>query len=176
MLEILQETPYTKNHGWLFNRLLTKQRFQRNEAGNFDFPNKGEIVESVVIFIRLKRSCSLLFPERDNWATGSLTPTQEKYAMVGPSITKDNFILIGSQGHRRMDVGDSEGQRMSLVVQMIVEDGGTLWHIESGYRNYWVISFSTGLKNPSHQSLPPVGYYSNFPPRSSCPVKRHFLK
>ncbi len=38
------------------------------------------------------------------------------HAMVAPTITKDNFILVDSQGQaRRMDVGDSEGHRMPFV-------------------------------------------------------------
>lgn len=60
-----------------------------------------------------------------------VTPTGETYAMVAPTITKDNFILIDSQGQaRRMDVGDSEGHRMPFVVQTIMEDGGTPWYVE----------------------------------------------
>ncbi|MEO8327805.1 MAG: hypothetical protein ABI618_18295 [Nitrospirota bacterium] len=60
-----------------------------------------------------------------------VTPTGETYAMVAPTITKDNFILVDSQGQaRRMDVGDSEGHRMPFVVQSIVEDGGTPWYTE----------------------------------------------
>ncbi len=60
-----------------------------------------------------------------------VTPTGETYAMVAPTITKDNFILVDSQGQaRRMDVGDSEGHRMPFVVQTIVEDGGTPWYVE----------------------------------------------
>lgn len=60
-----------------------------------------------------------------------VTPTGETYAMVAPTITKDNFILVDSQGQaRRMDVGDSEGHRMPFVVQSIVEDGGTPWYVE----------------------------------------------
>jgi len=60
-----------------------------------------------------------------------VTPTGETYAMVAPTITKDNFILVDNQGQaRRMDVGDSEGHRMPFVVQTIVEDGGTPWYVE----------------------------------------------
>jgi len=60
-----------------------------------------------------------------------VTPTGETYAMVAPTITKDNFILVDNQGQaRRMDVGDSEGHRMPFVVQEIVEDGGTPWYVE----------------------------------------------
>ncbi|GJL59925.1 MAG: hypothetical protein NPIRA03_27820 [Nitrospirales bacterium] len=60
-----------------------------------------------------------------------VTPNGETYAMVAPTITKDNFILVDSQGQaRRMDVGDSEGHRMPFVVQTIVEDGGTPWYVE----------------------------------------------
>jgi len=60
-----------------------------------------------------------------------VTPTGETYAMVAPTITKDNFILVDSHGQaRRMDVGDSEGHHMPFVVQTIVEDGGTPWYVE----------------------------------------------
>lgn len=60
-----------------------------------------------------------------------VTPTGETYAMVAPTITKDNFILVDNQGQaRRMDVGDSEGHHMPFVVQEIVEDGGTPWYVE----------------------------------------------
>jgi hypothetical protein len=60
-----------------------------------------------------------------------VTPTGETYAMVAPTITKDNFILVDSEGQaRRMDVGDSEGHHMPFMVQEIVEDGGTPWYVE----------------------------------------------
>jgi len=60
-----------------------------------------------------------------------VTPTGETYAMVAPTITKDNFILVDSEGQaRRMDVGDSEGHHMPFVVKEIVEDGGTPWYVE----------------------------------------------
>jgi len=60
-----------------------------------------------------------------------VTPTGETYAMVAPTITKDNFILVDNHGQaRRMDVGDSEGHHMPFVVQEIVEDGGTPWYVE----------------------------------------------
>ena len=60
-----------------------------------------------------------------------VTPTGETYAMVAPTITKDNFILVDNQGQaKRMDVGDSEGHHMPFVVQTIVEDGGTPWYVE----------------------------------------------
>ena len=60
-----------------------------------------------------------------------VTPTGETYAMVAPTITKDNFILVDNQGQaRRMDVGDSEGHQMPFVVKEIVEDGGTPWYVE----------------------------------------------
>lgn len=55
----------------------------------------------------------------------------EVYAMVAPTLTKDNFILADSQGNLvRVDVGDSEGHRMPFVVETIVEDGGTPWYFE----------------------------------------------
>ena len=63
-----------------------------------------------------------------------VTPNGETYAMVAPTITKDNFILVDSQGNvMRMDVGNTEGHRMPFVVQQIVEDGGTAWYVEFWY-------------------------------------------
>jgi hypothetical protein len=60
-----------------------------------------------------------------------VAPNGEVYAMVAPTITKDNFILADSQGNvLRVDVGDSEGHRMPFVVENIVEDGGTPWYVE----------------------------------------------
>lgn len=60
-----------------------------------------------------------------------VAPNRDVYAMVAPTITKDNFILADSQGNvLRVDVGDSEGHRMPFVVETIVEDGGTPWHVE----------------------------------------------
>ena len=60
-----------------------------------------------------------------------VAPNGEVYAMVAPTLTKDNFILVDSQGNLlRVDVGDSEGHRMPFVVETIVEDGGTPWYVE----------------------------------------------
>lgn len=60
-----------------------------------------------------------------------VAPNGEVYAMVAPTLTKDNFILADSQGNVvRVDVGDSEGHRMPFVVENIVEDGGTAWYVE----------------------------------------------
>ena len=60
-----------------------------------------------------------------------VTPTGDTYAMVAPTITKDNFILADRQGNVfRVDVGDSEGHRMPFAVETIVADGGTPWYVE----------------------------------------------
>ena len=62
------------------------------------------------------------------------TPSGETYAMVAPTITKDNFILVDSTGQAmRMDVGFTEGHRMPFVVEEIIEDGGTPWYVEFWY-------------------------------------------
>jgi hypothetical protein len=58
-------------------------------------------------------------------------PTGEIYAMVAPTITKDNFILVTTDGMvRRMDVGASEGTNQPFQVTEIVGDGGTAWYVE----------------------------------------------
>ena len=63
-----------------------------------------------------------------------VTANGETYAMVAPTITKDNFILVDSEGNvMRMDVGNTEGHRMPFVVQKVVEDGGTAWYVELWY-------------------------------------------
>jgi hypothetical protein len=60
-----------------------------------------------------------------------VTPNGDVYAMVAPTLTKDNFILADSQGNvHRIDVGDSEGHRMPFVVNTVVADGGTPWYVE----------------------------------------------
>jgi hypothetical protein len=61
-------------------------------------------------------------------------PTGEIYAMVAPTITKDNFILVTTDGKaRRMDVGASEGTNRPFQVTEIVGDGGTPWYVEFWY-------------------------------------------
>ncbi|MBX3335471.1 MAG: hypothetical protein KF876_15190 [Nitrospira sp.] len=60
-----------------------------------------------------------------------VAPNGEVYAMVAPTLTKDNFIFADNQGNVvRVDVGDSEGHRMPFVVENVVEDGGTPWYVE----------------------------------------------
>ena len=83
-----------------------------------------------------KKAGSLLKLEKqEHLAPKALvTPNGETYAMVAPTITKDNFILVDSQGNvMRMDVGNTEGHRMPFVVQQIVADGGTAWYVEFWY-------------------------------------------
>lgn len=63
-----------------------------------------------------------------------VAPTGEIYAMVAPTITKDNFILVTADGRaRRMDVGASEGTHRPFQVVTIVDDGGTPWYTEFYY-------------------------------------------
>jgi hypothetical protein len=65
-----------------------------------------------------------------------VSPNGETYAMVAPTITKDNFIFVDSKGNAaRMDVGHTEGHYMPFVVRNIIEDGGTPWYVEFWY---WV--------------------------------------
>ncbi|MGH8530041.1 MAG: hypothetical protein ACRETN_09425 [Nevskiales bacterium] len=60
-----------------------------------------------------------------------VAPGGEIYAMVAPTITKDNFILVTADGiARRMDVGASEGTNMPFQVTKVVPDGGTPWYVE----------------------------------------------
>ncbi len=60
-----------------------------------------------------------------------IAPNGDVYALVAPTLTKDNFILADSQGNiLRVDVGDTEGHHMPFVVENVVEDGGTPWYVE----------------------------------------------
>ncbi|MGD9852866.1 MAG: hypothetical protein AB7T38_16565 [Nitrospirales bacterium] len=102
-------------------------------TGNPD-PLQAELGGTVISSEDLQRKVGNLLnlEKEEHLAPKALvTPTGETYAMVAPTITKDNFILVDSQGQaRRMDVGDSEGHRMPFVVQAIMEDGGTPWYVE----------------------------------------------
>lgn len=63
-----------------------------------------------------------------------VAPTGEIYAMVAPTLTKDNFILVTTDGKaRRMDVGATEGTNRPFQVTEIVDDGGTAWYVEFWY-------------------------------------------
>lgn len=63
-----------------------------------------------------------------------VAPTGEIYAMVAPTLTKDNFILVTTDGKaRRMDVGATEGTNRPFQVAEIVDDGGTAWYVEFWY-------------------------------------------
>lgn len=62
-----------------------------------------------------------------------MAPTGEMYAMVAPTITQDNFLLVTASGQvLRMDVGASEGTNRPTVVTDVsaVADGGTPWYVE----------------------------------------------
>ena len=49
-----------------------------------------------------------------------VTPSGDIYAMVAPTITKDNFVLVtGDQVARRMDVGSTEGTGQPFVISEI---------------------------------------------------------
>jgi uncharacterized protein YgfB (UPF0149 family) len=62
-----------------------------------------------------------------------VAPSGDIYAMVAPTITKDNFILVTGGEARRMDVGASEGTNVPFQVTKIVSDGGTPWYLEFWY-------------------------------------------
>jgi len=60
-----------------------------------------------------------------------VAPSGELYAMVAPTITKDNFVLVTADGRAfRMDVGASEGTNHPFRVTKVVSDGGTPWYVE----------------------------------------------
>jgi hypothetical protein len=82
--------------------------------------------------LQKKANASMKIQKTEHLAPKALVaPNGEVYAMVAPTITKDNFILADAQGNvLRVDVGASEGHRMPFVVENIVEDGGTPWYVE----------------------------------------------
>lgn len=102
-------------------------------TGNPD-PLHAELGGTVISSEELqkKANASMKIQKTEHLAPKALVaPNGEVYAMVAPTLTKDNFILADSQGNLvRVDVGDSEGHRMPFVVENVVEDGGTPWYVE----------------------------------------------
>jgi uncharacterized protein YdeI (BOF family) len=90
----------------------------------------GTIISSEALQSRAGKQLNLA--KNEHLAPKALvTPTGETYAMVAPTITKDNFMFLDNKGNvMRMDVGDTEGHHMPFVVLAIVEDGGTAWYVE----------------------------------------------
>jgi hypothetical protein len=82
--------------------------------------------------LQKKASASMWLQKAEHLAPKALVaPNGDIYAMVAPTITKDNFILADAQGNLlRVDVGDSEGHRIPFVVETVVADGGTPWYVE----------------------------------------------
>lgn len=97
-------------------------------------PLHAELGGTVISSEDLQRKASVLMKlqKAEHLAPKALVaPNGEVYAMVAPTITKDNFILADTQGNLlRVDVGDSEGHHRPFVVETIVEDGGTPWYVE----------------------------------------------
>jgi hypothetical protein len=90
----------------------------------------GTVVSSEEL--QKKATASMKLQKMEHLAPKALVaPNGDVYAMVAPTITKDNFILADRQGNVfRVDVGDSEGHRMPFAVETIVADGGTPWYVE----------------------------------------------
>ena len=82
--------------------------------------------------LQKKATVSMKLQKTEHLAPKALVaPNGDVYAMVAPTITKDNFILADRQGNVfRVDVGESEGHRMPFTVETIVADGGTPWYVE----------------------------------------------
>ncbi len=90
----------------------------------------GTVISSEAL--QKKANASMKLQKTEHLAPKALVaPNGDVYAMVAPTITKDNFILADSQGNVfRVDVGDSEGHRMPFMVETVVADGGTPWYVE----------------------------------------------
>lgn len=102
-------------------------------TGNPD-PLHAELGGTVISSDNLQKKANALMKlqKTEHLAPKALVaPNGDVYAMVAPTITKDNFILADLQGNVfRVDVGDSEGHRMPFAVETIVADGGTPWYVE----------------------------------------------
>ena len=83
----------------------------------------GEVSESSVIAEKVGQATLnglLNVAEGEHLAPMALVVDGTIYAMVAPTITKDNFILVTDDGvARRMDVGNSEGTNEPFVVAEI---------------------------------------------------------
>ena len=98
----------------------------------------GQITDSTVIAERVGQdalNALLMVAEEEHLAPQALVaPTGEIYAMVAPTITKDNFIVVTMAGEAvRMDVGSTEGTNQPFRVTEVVSDGGTPWYVEFWY-------------------------------------------
>ena len=97
----------------------------------------GEITESTIIADTVGQGAlnALLDVDQDEHLApmALVVPNGDIYAMVAPTITKDNFILVTGGEARRMDVGASEGTNVPFQVNRIVSDGGTPWYVEFWY-------------------------------------------
>jgi hypothetical protein len=102
-------------------------------TGNPD-PLHAELGGTVISSEELQKKANALMKlqKSEHLAPKALVaPNGDVYAMVAPTVTKDNFILADGQGNvLRVDVGDSEGHRMPFVVETVVADGGTPWYVE----------------------------------------------
>jgi len=98
----------------------------------------GEIVESSIVAETAGQEAldALLMTEEDEHLApmALVAPSGEIYAMVAPTITKDNFVLVTRGGEAiRMDVGSTEGTNEPFRVTELVSDGGTPWYVEFWY-------------------------------------------
>ena len=98
----------------------------------------GDIVESAIVAETAGQDAlnALLMVDKDEHLApmALVAPTGEIYAMVAPTITKDNFVVVTRGGEAsRMDVGATEGTNEPFRVTDVVSDGGTPWYVEFWY-------------------------------------------
>lgn len=98
----------------------------------------GDIVESSVVAETAGQESldAILMVDMDEHLApmALVAPSGEIYAMVAPTITKDNFVLVTRGGEViRMDVGATEGTNQPFQVTEVVSDGGTPWYVEFWY-------------------------------------------
>ena len=110
----------------------------------------GNIISSEEL--QMKVGSLLKLEKQEHLAPKALvTPNGETYAMVAPTITKDNYIMVDSKGTvMRMDVGNTEGHRMPFIVQKITDLSSSV----SGAASDALITLATtGNPDPLHAEL-----------------------
>ena len=100
-------------------------------------PLRKEIGGTIISSKALQRRAGpLLDLAKDEHLAPKALVTGDKriFAMVAPTITKDNFIFVDTNNRlTRMDVGFTEGHRKPFVVTEIVEDGGASYLAQFGH-------------------------------------------
>ncbi len=100
-------------------------------------PLRKEIGGQIISSAKLQKRAGpvLDLAKKEHLAPKALVTKDNRiFAMVAPTITKDNFIFVGKDNKLlRMDVGFTEGHKKPFVVTEIVEDGGASYFAQFGH-------------------------------------------